>query len=153
MNGCGEEAEAGEEKAEGELQEEGEEGGDLEHLPLRQGWIAILASAQTLLGDRVFDRQVLAEPLFHEDAEGSRREAEEETREPEDVDTDCPQRRLEGRRGGGCSRGVDEPWSGDVMLRRDLLQEPDDDVLGILLQVRVRLNDECGQDRRVETSL
>ena len=67
--GGGEEAKAKEEKSERELEEEGEESRNLKDFPLGHGGAAVLASTEALPGCRIVNRQVLAEPLLHEDAE------------------------------------------------------------------------------------
>ena len=104
MNGRGEETQAEEEEAEGNLQKEREGRSDLEDLPLGQGRIAVLTSAQSLSRCSILQRQVLAEPLFHEDSEGRGGETEEEASEPEDVYADRPKRGLEGGKWRGCVR-------------------------------------------------
>lgn len=90
MYGGGEEAEADEEEAEGELEEEWKERSDLEDFPLGHGGASILAGAKALSRRRIVDRKVLAEPLLHEDAERRGREAEEEARKPEDIYANGP---------------------------------------------------------------
>ena len=149
----GEEAEPDKEQTEGELEEEWEERRNLEDLPVLHGWIAVLSSTETLSRRRIVDREILAKPLLHEDAERGRREAEEEAREPQDVDADGTDRRLEGRKLGGGVGRVHVAGSGGEVLRDELLQQAHDDVLSVLLQMRVRLDDECGQYGGVQTSL
>lgn len=135
------------------MEEEREEGGNLEDFPVLHGRVAVLASTETLSRRRIVDREILAKPLLHEDAKRRRRETEEETREPQDVDADGPDRRLEGRKLGGGVGRVHVAGSGSEILRDELLQQAHNDVLGVLLQMRVRLDDERCQYGGVQTGL
>ena len=103
---------------------------------------------------------VLVQPLLGENAYGGGRQAADEGREPEDVDSDSPRFRLrvclwatwEDDR--VCS--IDEGSIGGeaVELLRDLLEDSDggiDSRRG--LKQEIGLDIECGEDRRVKTRL
>ena len=95
------------------------------------------------------------EPLLDEDTEGSCDERNEETQDPEGVDSGGNSRGLE--RGDIENRDgrVDEvSIDGEVgCLVDELYEENIGDVFRLLLEALVRLDNKCGNDRREQTSL
>ena len=90
------------------------------------------------------------EPLLDEDTEGSGDECDEETQDPECVDSGgnsrCLERRdLEHRDGRVDEVSVDKQVGG---LIDELDEENIGEVFGLLLQVLVRLDNKCSDDRR-----
>ena len=95
------------------------------------------------------------EPLLDEDTEGSGDECDEETQDPECVDSGGNSRCLKRRDVEDWDGRVDEiSVDGQVGCLVDELHEEDiGQVFGLLLEGLVGLNDECGDDCREQTSL
>ena len=94
-------------------------------------------------------------PLFDEDAEGCSYKSDDEAEEPENVDENCISRSLEGWRGEVWHGGVDEvPIDSETCdLSRKVHENLVRQFFRLLLQVFVRLNDECRDDGREQTGL
>ena len=90
------------------------------------------------------------EPLLDEDTEGSGDECDEETQDPECVDSGGNSRCLERREVEDRDCRVDEiSVGGQVRCLVDELHEEDvGQVFGLLLEVLVGLDNECDNDRR-----
>ena len=90
------------------------------------------------------------EPLFDEDTEGSGIECNKQTQYPKGVDrggdSRCLERwDIENRNGRVDKVSIDSQVGG---LIDELDEENIGEIFGLLLEVLVRLNDECGDDRR-----
>ena len=90
------------------------------------------------------------EPLLDKDTEGGCDECDEETQYPEGVDSGLNSRSVK-------RRNLENRNSGDVKVSVDsqvgcLIDELDEEniceIFGLLLEVLVRLDNECGDDRR-----
>ena len=90
------------------------------------------------------------EPLLDEDTEGSGDECDEETQDPECVDSGGNSRCLERWNIENWDSRVDKvPIDGEVGCLIDELDEENIcEIFGLLLEVLVRLDNECGDDRR-----
>lgn len=82
--GC-EVTQADEKQTERQLDEEWEHSSNLVHLPDLHSLAAEMADPHATLCRRRLVGGVSTKPLFDEDTDGSRGQAEDETREPEDV--------------------------------------------------------------------
>ena len=89
------------------------------------------------------------EPLFHEDADGGGDERNEETQYPKGVDSGGNSRCLKRRDSENWDGRVDEVSVNREVgcLVDELHEENIGDVFRLLLEVLVRLDDECGDDR------
>ena len=90
------------------------------------------------------------EPLLYEDTEGSGNECNKQTQYPKGVDSRgnsrCPERwDTENRDGRVDEVSIDSQVGG---LIDELDEENIGEIFGLLLEVLVRLDDECGDDRR-----
>ena len=90
------------------------------------------------------------EPLFDEDPEGSGNECNKQTQYPQGIDSGGDSRCLERRDIENWDSRVDEiPIDGEVGRLVDELDEENiGEVFGLLLQVLVRLDNKCSDDRR-----
>ena len=95
------------------------------------------------------------EPLFHENAERCGYEGDYEAKEPESIDGNSVSGSLEGWRGEVRHGGVDEvPIDSKTCdLSRKVHENLVRQFFRLLLQVFVRLDDECCDDSREETGL
>ena len=95
------------------------------------------------------------EPLLDKDTEGSGDKCDEKTQDPECVDSGGSSRCHERRDIEDRDCRVDEiSVDGQVGCLVDELHEEDvGQVFGLLLEVLVGLDNECGNDRREYTSL
>ena len=89
------------------------------------------------------------EPLLDEDTEGSRDECDEQTQDPKGVDSGGNSRSVERWDIENWNGRVDKvPIDGEVGCLVDELHEEDiGEVFGLLLEVLVGLDDECGYNR------
>ena len=90
------------------------------------------------------------EPLLDEDTERSGNECNKQTQYPKGVDSRGQSRCLERWNAENWDGRVDKvPIDGEVGCLIDELDEENiGEIFGLLLEVLVRLNDECGDDRR-----
>ena len=90
------------------------------------------------------------EPLLDEDTEGSSNECNKQTQYPKGVDSRRKYRRLERWNAGNWGGRVDEvATDGEVgRLVDELHEENIGKVFRLLLEVLVRLDNKCGDDRR-----
>ena len=90
------------------------------------------------------------EPLLNEDTEGSGNECNKQTQYPQGIDSGGDSRCRERWDIENWDSGVDKvPIDGEVGCLIDELDEENiGEIFGLLLEVLVRLNDECGDDRR-----
>ena len=90
------------------------------------------------------------EPLLNEDTEGSGNKCNKQTQYPKGIDSGGDSRCLERRDIENWDSRVDEiPIDGEVGRLVDELHEKNvGEIFGLLLEVLVRLDDECGDDRR-----
>ena len=90
------------------------------------------------------------EPLFDEDTEGSGNECNEQTQYPQGIDSGGNSRCLERWDIENWDSRVDKvPIDGEVGCLIDELDEENVcEIFGLLLEVLVRFDDECGDDRR-----
>ena len=94
-------------------------------------------------------------PLLDEDAEGSSNECNEETQDPEGIDSRRNSRCLERWNAENWDGRVDEvPVDGEVgCLVDELYEENIGEVFRLLLEAFIRLDNKRGDDRREQTSL
>ena len=90
------------------------------------------------------------EPLLDEDPEGSGNECNKQTQYPKGIDSRGDSRCLERWDIENWDSRVDKvPIDGEVGCLIDELDEENiGEIFGLLLQVLVRFNDECGDNRR-----
>ena len=90
------------------------------------------------------------EPLLNQENEGSGNKCNKQTQYPKGVDSRRKYRCLERWNAGNWDGRVDEvATDGEVGCLIDELDEENiGEIFGLLLQVLVRLDDECGDDRR-----
>ena len=155
MNGEREEADTDEEKYEGELDEERKESRDLEEFPVQEALMAVVADADTLLGNSAIDGQVLSEPLLNKHSKRGRSKTKDERREPAYVHAQVRYARLERDR-GRTERGCVDRTPNDRIascLGGDVLHQLYYDLLGIHQEIFVRLDKKRSQDGGIKTGL
>ena len=112
------------------MEEERKARDDFVHQPSLNLGRAMVTNAETCLRLRDVDSEKVVHPLFDKHPERGGHEADDEAREPEDVDANVLGGSLEGRgRGGGV--GSDHPTVGKVVARgliRDALESVVHDV-------------------------
>lgn len=139
------------------MEYEGQDRSDLEQLPCLESAFPEIADTQALFGVGLFDGKVFLQPLFDENREGGRSEAENQAREPAYVDKYV--RRLSHKRDGGRigeeDGGINVTASDGVATRlgRDLAEQLHRFLLGVRLKIRKRFYQQADQHCRIQAGL